>query len=58
MHYNLLNGAGATATLYGWATVDFQDLGGIPTDSRNFITQISMLAKSSVTTTTNKPGGF
>ena len=57
-HYNLLNSAGAVATLYGWATLDFQDLGGVTADYRNFVMEISMLAKSSVSTTTNKPGGF
>ena len=57
-HYNLLDGAKAISTLYGWATLDFQDLGGVASEARNFDMQIAMQARSSVSTTTNYPGGF
>ena len=57
-HYNLLDGAKAISTLYGWATLDFQDLGGVASEARNFDMQIAMQARSTVSTTTNSPGGF
>jgi len=57
-HYNLLDGAKAVSTLYGWATLDFQDLGGAPSEARNFGIRIAMQARSTVSTTTNMPGGF
>ncbi|MDD4061195.1 MAG: hypothetical protein PHW08_10945 [Kiritimatiellae bacterium] len=53
-----MDGAKAISTLYGWATLDFQDLGGVASEARNFDMQIAMQARSSVSTTTNYPGGF
>ena len=53
-----MDGAKAISTLYGWATLDFQDLGGVASEARNFDMQIAMQARSTVSTTTNSPGGF
>ena len=58
MHQNYMRSANAAKTLYGWATLDFSDVGGTPALARNFAASATMRAKSNVGTTLTRPGGF
>ena len=56
--YNLLNGAGAGATLISWASLEFTDLSGDQASTHDFTMSATSRAKSAVGGVTNKPGGF
>lgn len=57
VHQNQLNSTTPKATMYGWATLDFADLGGTPSEARNFAIEAKMAARCNPTASLY-PGGY